>query len=111
MNNVISLSNSRVDFAASNDLLYSSRIPDMRLTAPVGESPSMVAKQTDKHYRSLVKAVSWRFTGSLDTFVLSFIITGSIKLAGSISLVELLTKILLFYAHERIWAAIRWGKA
>ena len=92
-------------------LYYIVKDPDMALTVPVGENSSMVEKQADKHYRSLVKAISWRLTGSLDTFVLSFLITGSIKLAGSISMVELLTKILLFYGHERIWAAIPWGKA
>jgi len=70
----------------------------------------MALKSVDAHHRSFAKAVSWRITGSLDTFVLSFIITGSLKLAGSISLVELLTKILLFYFHERLWGMIRWGR-
>jgi uncharacterized membrane protein len=65
----------------------------------------------DAHRRSLAKAVSWRVTGSIDTFVLSWLITGSIKIAGSISLVEVVTKILLFYFHERLWAWIPWGKA
>jgi len=64
----------------------------------------------DAHHRSLAKAVSWRITGSIDTFVLSFLITGSIKIAGSISAVEVITKIVLFYFHERIWGMIRWGK-
>jgi uncharacterized membrane protein len=65
----------------------------------------------DAHRRSLAKAVSWRVTGSIDTFILSWLITGSIKIAGSISLVEVVTKILLFYFHERLWAWIPWGKA
>jgi uncharacterized membrane protein len=65
----------------------------------------------DAHYRSLAKAVSWRLTGSIDTFVLSLLITGSIRIAGSISAVEVVTKILLFYCHERIWATIAWGKS
>jgi uncharacterized membrane protein len=64
----------------------------------------------EAHRRSLAKAVSWRITGSVDTFVLSFLITGSIKIAGSISIVEIVTKIVLFYFHERIWGIIRWGK-
>ena len=58
----------------------------------------------DAHYRSLTKAVTWRLTGSFDTLVLSFLITGNIKIAGTISAVEIVTKILLFYFHERIWA-------
>jgi uncharacterized membrane protein len=63
----------------------------------------------DAHYRSLAKAVSWRVTGSIDTFILSLLITGSIKIAGSISAVEVVTKVLLFYFHERAWAMIPWG--
>ena len=64
----------------------------------------------DAHYRSLTKAVTWRLTGSFDTLVLSFLITGNIKIAGTISAVEIVTKILLFYFHERIWALIPWGR-
>ena len=63
----------------------------------------------DARHRSLAKAVSWRLTGSIDTFVLSLLITGSIRIAGSISAVEVVTKILLFYFHERAWAVIPWG--
>ena len=54
---------------------------------------------TEKHYRSLVKAVSWRLTGTLDTIIVSFFVTGHIKLALTIGFVELFTKIGLYYAH------------
>ncbi len=64
----------------------------------------------DAHHRSLAKAVSWRITGSVDTFVLGFLITGSIRIAGSISALKVVTKIVLFYFHERIWMMVRWGK-
>ncbi|MDX2095884.1 MAG: DUF2061 domain-containing protein [Alphaproteobacteria bacterium] len=64
----------------------------------------------DAHYRSLVKAISWRITGSIDTFLLSWLITGNVIIATTISAVEILTKILLFYGHERLWARIRWGQ-
>ena len=60
--------------------------------------------------RSFLKAVSWRITGSVDTFVISFIVTGRISLAGTIASVEVVTKIALFYLHERAWGAIRWGQ-
>jgi len=69
----------------------------------------MIFSGREAHSRSLVKAVSWRITGSIDTFVISFIITGHAMLAGSIAGTELLTKILLYYFHERIWAIIPWG--
>ena len=71
---------------------------------------SKSASAGDARRRSFAKAVSWRVTGSIDTFVLSYLITGSFKVAGSISIVEVVTKILLFYFHERVWAWIPWGK-
>jgi len=61
------------------------------------------------HGRSLAKAVSWRITGTVDTFIISFIVTGKATIAGSIAAVELMTKIGLYYLHERIWAFIPWG--
>ena len=41
---------------------------------------------------------------------LSFIFTGSFKLAGSIALTEMFTKMFLYYVHERIWSAIPWSQ-
>jgi uncharacterized membrane protein len=70
----------------------------------------MSARTEDSHPRSIAKAVSWRITGSVDTFVLSFIFTGSAKLAGSIAIAEMATKMLLYYLHERAWSAIRWNQ-
>ena len=64
----------------------------------------------DKHYRSLIKAVSWRLTGSVDTLIISFLITGRIKWALTISGVELFTKIGLYYVHERIWDNLSFGR-
>lgn len=64
----------------------------------------------NSHIRSLVKAVSWRVVGSLDTFVLSMIFTGSAKYAVSIATAEALTKVVLYYGHERIWRRVRWGR-
>jgi uncharacterized membrane protein len=64
----------------------------------------------DKHYRSLVKAVSWRLTGSVDTMIISFLITHQIKWALTISGVELFTKVGLFYVHERVWEKLSFGR-
>ena len=64
----------------------------------------------DKHYRSLVKAVSWRVTGSIDTMIITFLITGKLRWALTVSGVELFTKIGLFYAHERIWEKLSFGR-
>ena len=69
-----------------------------------------LTRWTETHARSFVKAVSWRTTGSIDTFVVTFVISGSTKLAGSVALTEVLTKILIYYGHERVWALVPWGK-
>jgi uncharacterized membrane protein len=66
-------------------------------------------KSREAHARSFGKALSWRIAGTVDTFVISAIITGKITVASSIAATELFTKIALYYFHERIWATIPWG--
>jgi uncharacterized membrane protein len=61
------------------------------------------------HGRSFMKAVSWRTVGTIDTFIISFFVTGKIGLAGSIASIEVVTKILIYYFHERLWALVPWG--
>ncbi len=63
-----------------------------------------------RHSRSFAKAFTWRITGTLDTFILSILVTKQIKFALAISGAELVTKIFLYYLHERIWERVKWGK-
>ncbi len=63
----------------------------------------------ESHPRSFVKAVSWRTVGSIDTFILGMIFSGDAKIAGSIAGTEVITKIALFYFHERAWSLVHWG--
>jgi len=65
---------------------------------------------SDSAVRSLAKAVSWRVTGTIDTFLISWLITGQVLLASGIAFTEILTKIILFWAHERFWNKIKWGR-
>ncbi|MBL4939921.1 MAG: DUF2061 domain-containing protein [Lutibacter sp.] len=67
-------------------------------------------KNSEKASRSIVKAISWRIIGTLDTIVISWFITGEIALALSIGLVEVVTKMILYFFHERTWNLIEWGK-
>jgi uncharacterized membrane protein len=60
--------------------------------------------------RSLAKAFTWRATGTADTFVISWIITGEPSTAGLIAGVEILTKVTLYYFHERGWNLVKWGR-
>jgi uncharacterized membrane protein len=66
-------------------------------------------RRRERHGRSLAKAVSWRIFASIDTFIISFFVTGKISLAGTIAAVEVMTKIVIYYLHERAWAAIPLG--
>ena len=81
------------------------------LSQPQSNSLGRPAVVVEKHYRSLLKAISWRATGTLDTILISFLVTGQIKLAVSIGFVELFTKIGLFYVHERLWNKISLGRS
>jgi uncharacterized membrane protein len=53
--------------------------------------------------RHIAKTISWRLIGTLDTIVLSWIITGNFKLGMAIGGVEVITKMVLYYFHERAW--------
>ncbi len=64
----------------------------------------------EKPYRSFVKALSWRATGTADTILISFLITGEAKMAFSIGFIELFTKIFLYYVHERVWNKLSFGR-
>jgi uncharacterized membrane protein len=65
---------------------------------------------SDTNKRSLAKALSWRLTGTIDTFIISWLITGQLLLASSIAFTEVITKVILFWAHERVWNKVSWGK-
>ena len=58
---------------------------------------------------SFIKAVSWRLLGSIDTFFLATLITGNAFTGLKIGGTELLTKIVLYYLHERAWARLPEG--
>jgi len=64
----------------------------------------------EKHYRSVVKAISWRTVGTLDTIIVSYFVTGNLVMAASIGTIEVLTKIVIYYCHERIWNRLSFGK-
>ncbi|RXP55492.1 DUF2061 domain-containing protein [Lutibacter sp. HS1-25] len=67
-------------------------------------------KNSEKAARSIVKAISWRVVGTIDTIVISYFITGEITMALSIGMVEVVTKMALYFFHERAWNVIKWGK-
>jgi len=67
-----------------------------------------VSDRADKPVKSIIKAISWRIIGTIDTMVISYFITGKISLALSIGSLEVFTKTILYYFHERIWSHIQY---
>lgn len=53
--------------------------------------------------RHIAKTISWRIIGTLDTILLSWIITGNLKVGMAIGGVEVITKMVLYFLHERVW--------
>lgn len=67
-------------------------------------------KKSEKPIRSIAKALSWRVVGTLDTLLISYLLTGKIALAASIASIDFLTKMVLYFFHERLWNMVKWGK-
>ncbi len=67
-------------------------------------------KSKEEIKRSIFKTISWRVIGTITTVMISWLITGTLALAFSIGIVELTSKLVLYYFHERTWNKIKWGK-
>jgi uncharacterized membrane protein len=65
---------------------------------------------SDRFSRSLVKTLTWRIAGSTSTFTIAYLITGSIGLSSGIAVVQMIVNTFLYWAHERIWNRIIWGR-
>lgn len=65
---------------------------------------------SERPMRSIIKSISWRIIGTIDTVIISWLITGTLSMAFSIGGVELVTKMILYFFHERLWNNIKWGK-
>ena len=88
-------------------------ILDQVFTARNEQQPGPTYKKdaaSEKPLRSIAKTVSWRVVGTIDTIFISWIVTGALTLAFSIGAIELVTKMVLYFFHERIWNTITWGR-
>ena len=63
----------------------------------------------EKITRSILKTLSWRIIGTLDTVLITYLIVGELNTAISVGGVELITKMVLYFLHERAWNNIKWG--
>lgn len=60
----------------------------------------------ERHSFTILKAVSWRLVGTATTFGVTFSLTNSLNIATAVGIAEFLSKIVLFYVHERVWIKI-----
>ncbi len=64
----------------------------------------------ESHFRSIVKAITWRAGGTVVTFAVAWILTREFKLAAQIGVLDTVIKIGAFYFHERAWNQLSFGK-
>ncbi len=60
--------------------------------------------------RSIAKTISWRIVATIITGVVTYILTGRLDFAVAVSLADTGVKFFTYYAHERMWARISYGK-
>lgn len=63
----------------------------------------------ESHKRHLLKTMTWRLIGTIDTILLSWLITGNPIIGLKIGVAEIVTKMILYYLHERAWYRIDFG--
>jgi uncharacterized membrane protein len=64
----------------------------------------------ETHLRSITKAITWRAGATAVTFTVAWIVAGELTLAAQIGILDTIIKIGVFYAHERIWNHLSFGK-
>ena len=60
--------------------------------------------------RTLLKTLTWRVTGSTSTFTIAYLVTRSFGVSSGIAVIQMVVNTFLYYAHERVWNKISWGK-
>ena len=64
----------------------------------------------ESHYRSIVKAVSYRILGSSTTALIFYVLTGKGSLSVGAGVLDMVLKIGVYFIHERIWNHINFGR-
>ena len=77
---------------------------DIRRVEPACANPE------DQPKRSILKSLTWRALATLTTFVIVYAYTDELALSLGVGAVEVVTKMSLYYLHERLWLRVRWGR-
>ena len=67
------------------------------------------SKIKNSNKRHILKTFSWRFIGTIDTLTISWIITGNLFTGVKIGLIETISKMILYFCHEKLWYRINFG--
>ena len=73
------------------------------------EKSKIMSKVNINKRRHIAKTITWRVVASTDTLIIAWFLTGSWKIGGGIAIIEVVTKMVLYYFHERIWYSSNWG--
>jgi len=68
------------------------------------------AKPVESNRRSLAKALSWRVVATLVTGLLVTLMSGEWELGAKVSVADTTFKFLLYFAHERVWSRVGFGR-
>jgi len=69
----------------------------------------LLAQANESRLRSAAKALTWRVIASLAAFLVALAVTGSVGIAGTVALVDIASRTILYYLHERMWSKVAWG--
>jgi len=69
-----------------------------------------MSSHEEAHFRSIVKAISYRICAAIATTTIVFVFTRKFALSVGIGLVEAFVKVIFYYVHERVWSCIKIGK-
>lgn len=66
---------------------------------------------TELKRRTIAKTITFRLIATIVTYIIVYVMTGDIALANAIGFLDLVTKLITYYIHERIWEQVGWGKS
>ena len=69
----------------------------------------MNKKTLVSHKRHVMKTITWRLIGTMDTILIGWIISGNPLIGLKIGSLEIITKMVLYYLHERVWYKSKFG--
>ena len=60
--------------------------------------------------RTLVKAIVWNVIGLSVMSLVGLVMTGSVKVGGTIALINTIIGLSTYILYERVWSRINWGR-